>query len=219
MLALRHSLRQTLARPAAAVTAARPYSNGKIQEEIKEDKEGWTENREVSGGPPPCVCVSAGREVVRSGREVVRSGREAVGSGREVVRRSGPERGDQCRPPVLPPCRPAALPPSWPPAVGHRVPGTEHRGEASAHADTQDTESEAVVTADRSDAPAKPNEKLVQETIDKIDGKHHGGKGELKVSGARAGERSERGGRARTPSRCAESRAQVTALTDPQGKK
>lgn len=38
------------------------------------------------------------------------------------------------------------------------------------------------MTADNSDAPAKPNEKLVEETIDKIDGKHHGGKGELRVS-------------------------------------
>lgn len=41
------------------------------------------------------------------------------------------------------------------------------------------------MTADNSDAPAKPNEKLVEETIDKIDGKHHGGKGELRVSSFR----------------------------------
>lgn len=50
------------------------------------------------------------------------------------------------------------------------------------NANAQDTESEANVTADNSDAPAKPNERLVEETIDKIDGKHHGGKGELRVS-------------------------------------
>lgn len=47
MLALRQSLR-TAVRPARTFAAVRPYSDGKIREEIKEDKEGWTENREVS---------------------------------------------------------------------------------------------------------------------------------------------------------------------------
>lgn len=53
MLALRQSLRQTLrltVRPSAV--AVRPYSESKVQEEIKEDKEGWTENREVSARRP-----------------------------------------------------------------------------------------------------------------------------------------------------------------------
>lgn len=64
----------------------------------------------------------------------------------------------------------------------HRAPAVTLRHIKGNKAHTQDTESEANVTADNSDAPPKPNEKLVEETIDKIDGKHHGGKGELRVS-------------------------------------
>lgn len=51
MLALRQNLRLAV-RPARTLTAGRGYvTKREVAEEIKEDKEGWTENSEVSREP------------------------------------------------------------------------------------------------------------------------------------------------------------------------
>ncbi|EJT45793.1 hypothetical protein A1Q1_05706 [Trichosporon asahii var. asahii CBS 2479] len=125
MLALRQNLRLAV-RPARTLSAARGYvTRREVAEEIKEDKEGWTENTERGSALVTVTTVARGARGARA------------------------QPGSHLSPP---------------------------------NANAQDTESEANVTADNSDAPAKPNERLVEETIEKIDGKHHGGKGELRVS-------------------------------------
>lgn len=87
-----------------------------------------------------------------------------------------------------------------------------HSPQEQDQADPQDTESEAAVTADNSDAPHKPDEKLVEETINKLDGIHHGGKGELKVSSfLRRDERSESGQATWT---CSDERSEPGRATD-----